>query len=536
VDARVRQWSVWVVIVGFVTLTDGRVRAEPATWPAAGRDLHNTRNQPDETRIGPDNVANLGVRWVFQVGNDIFATPAVDEASVYVPDAVGNVFAIDRESGAQRWQTTLASLTGIDGDYSRTTPTLDGSRLFLGDQGGRASQGARVLALDKASGALLWVTQIEAHPASLITQSPVVYGDSVFIGTSSNEEGLAEYVSGYACCSFRGSVVALDKATGAIRWKTYMTPTDPELGFSGTAVWGSTPVVDVKRRSLYVTTGNNYAVPPAILDCQALPTTQEIVDCVAAVPGSADNHLDAVVALDLETGKIKWSHSLSAFDAWTVSCVASDLPENDINCSTPHGEDFDFGQGPILYRTRRYGHDRELLGAGQKSGVYWALDPDDGSVVWQTQVGPGNALGGLLFGSAMDGQRIYTAVANGPNVSWQLSAASATTYGFWSALDPATGSVLWQTAGDPNVTTLIQGPLTVANGVVYGGVLDAAGTMYALDARSGDTLWTFASGGSVNAGAAVVDGAVYWGSGYFNDQQTESDKLYAFEIKDSCTL
>jgi polyvinyl alcohol dehydrogenase (cytochrome) len=213
------------------------------------------------------------------------------------------------------------------------------------------------------------------------------------------------------------------------------------------------------------------------------------------------------------------------FDPFTVACVFA-VEGNEDNCTDPRGPDYDFGQGSILYKLGN----KEFLGAGQKSGVYWAVDPDNGNVLWHTQVGPGGSLGGLQWGSAYDGKRIYAAISNNSHTAWTLPNGTVTHAGLWSALDPATGAILWQTTGTPAVTTTNQGAVSVANGVVYAGTIDAVGTMYALSASTGQTLWTYGSGGSVNSGAAIVNGTVYWGSGYGVQGigLTHNNKLYAF--------
>jgi len=197
------------------------------------------------------------------------------------------------------------------------------------------------------------------------------------------------------------------------------------------------------------------------------------------------------------------------------------------NCPAGTGPDYDFGSAPneITYQTSS--GPKTILGAGQKSGIYYALDPDTGAVLWQTQVGPGSSLGGLEWGSASDGQRIYVAVANFYGIPYATGSA-----GSWAALNPATGAILWQKA-DPNGAVDI-GPMAVANGVVYAGSMAGAATaptMFALDASNGSTLWSFASGASVNAGATIVNGIVYWGSGYTHlgiPGYTGNNKFYAF--------
>jgi polyvinyl alcohol dehydrogenase (cytochrome) len=511
-----------------------------AKWRSAGHDLSNSRSQPLETQIHTGNASRLTPKWVFQTEGDVWATPSVDANNLYFPDARGNLFAVQRSTGTQLWKRKVQDYTGVAGVIARTTPAISGRTLVLGDQGGRLGAGASVFAVDKRTGAKLWSTKVDEHPAAVITQSAVIHQGVVYVGVSSVEESLAAQVPGYVCCSFRGSVLALDLATGRVLWKTYTVPGAETPGFAGGAVWSSTPVVDATRGSLYITTGNNYIVPTAVLDCQGLPTPAEVEQCVREVPGSEHNHFDAIMSLNLRTGAIKWARSMIPFDSWNIACLFS-VPGNEGNCTDPKGEDYDFGQGATLYRARIGRRMRQLLGAGQKSGVYWAVDPSNGDVVWSTQVGPGGSLGGLEWGSATDGTRIYAAVANSLAQPWTLPSGEVTTSGFWSALDAATGSILWQTRGFPAVTTTNQGPVSVANGVVYAGTIDGPGTMYALNATNGATLWTFASGGSVNAGAAIVDGTVYWGSGYAvpGFGVSGNNKLHAFvvgsEVRDAGT-
>jgi polyvinyl alcohol dehydrogenase (cytochrome) len=170
-----------------------------------------------------------------------------------------------------------------------------------------------------------------------------------------------------------------------------------------------------------------------------------------------------------------------------------------------------------------------IVGFGQKSGIYWALNPDDGNIAWSTLVGPGSSLGGIEWGTATDGQRIYVAIANRFHLPYTLvPSGQQITWGAWSALDVATGNILWQTA-DPTVGTIDTGSVSVANGVMYAG--SYSGQMYALDARTGKIVWNFASGGSVIDGPSIVDGALYWGSGYRNiPPGIGNNKVYAFTL------
>jgi polyvinyl alcohol dehydrogenase (cytochrome) len=514
-----------------------------ADWRMAGRDLDNSRSQPSEKKIGTENVHQLVPSWVFETGSDVSATPTVTENSVYFPDWAGNLYAVAANNGRLLWSRKISDYTGRPGSISRVSPAIFEDQLIIGDHDGVAwlsigppSQGgAHVIAVDRHSGALRWITQVDAHPAAIITGSPVVHENTVYVGVSSQEEGLATNPA-YPCCTFRGSMVALDVLTGKILWKTFTVPdnggrTDQ---YSGNAIW-SPPAIDPRRGSLYIGVGNNYTVPDAVLQCQqeAIDSGNENANCEAP-----DDFFDTVLALDLTTGAIKWSHKLFGFDPWTVACLS--LPPG-VNCPSPHGPDFDFpGSGPNLLHLSDGGAGGrgrgapgesgvDLVGIGQKSGAYWALNPDNGAIVWSTIVGPGGTTGGIQWGTATDGTRIYVAITNSLHITYTLANGGPTiNWGSWAALDPRTGRILWQVP-DPTPGTVDPGAVSVANGVLYAG--SYSGAMYGLDARAGAVLFTFASGGSVIDAPSIVKGTVYWGSGYRNIAPgIGNNKVYAFTI------
>jgi polyvinyl alcohol dehydrogenase (cytochrome) len=380
-----------------------------------------------------------------------------------------------------------------------------------------------MLAFDKFTGQLVWSTQVDSHPAAIITQSATVFANRLFVGVSSQEEALAALVSGYVL-SFRGSMLALDVNTGAILWKTYTIPATP--GYTGNAIWGSSPAIDAKRGQVYVATGNNYSVPQSVLDCVEAAGNDNNARA-ACLP--ADDYFDSIMALDMRTGAIRWVTRAISYDAWTVDCIPF-FGDGDL-CPDPAGPDFDFGQAPALFTVKgANGRPVEVVGAGQKSGQYWALKPDTGEVLWVTQAGPGGTAGGLQWGSAVDGTRVYTANANSNSIPWTLPGGATTANGVWSGIDAATGELLWQRTPSHGGGT--SGPVTTANGVVYGCSLDPLGHMYALDGATGAELWSFASGGSCLSGAAISDGMLFWGSGYSNFFfGTPNNKLYAFWVK-----
>jgi len=445
---------------------------------------------------------------------------------------------VDRSTGVQRWRARISAATTITGDYARATPALSGSTLIIGTQSGKfeteqtpaAVKGAYLLGYDKATGALRWKTKVDAHFAAFVTQSAQVYKGTAYVGVASNEEAYANQLfSGgvvYACCSFRGSVLALDVATGAIKWKTYTIPDAP--GYSGNAVWGSTPAIDQARGALYIATGNNYSLPADRVACVDAAVTD--AQKRACLPG---DHFDAIMALDLSTGAVRWSFEALPYDAWNTDCGLpgfDDTPGD--NCPATAGPDYDFGQAPMLFKAKVGGLQTELVGAGEKSGDFWALNRDTGVAVWNTKVGPGGLTGGLQWGSSSDGTRIYAAAANSTGLQ----------RGYWAALSPSTGAVLWNRpdpspgVGFPGIFGYsLQGPVASANGVVYGCSLDPSGMMAAMNAATGAILWTHASGSSCLGGAAIVDGTVYWGTGYrtFGPLTTPGNRLLAFTANGS---
>src|ERR1700726_3969867 len=480
-------------------------------WRIAGQNLSNSWSQPAEHSISPANVNGLTPKWVFTTGGDVSATPTVDGNAVYFPDWGGSLFAVEKDSGRLIWSHKISDYDGVDGAVSRVSPAVDGNQVIIGDilSGNKVHNGANVIAVDRESGTLRWMTHVDDHPAAIITGSPVVFEGVVYIGVSSSEETLALDPT-YPCCSFRGSIVALDEKTGAMLWKTFDMPDNGGQpgGYSGGAIW-QPPAIDPKRGTLFIGTGNNYTAPADVETCQnATPTA----NCVAA-----DDFFDTAFALDLKTGQIKWATRLQGFDTWTVACIRPTGPK--ANCPVPTSPDFDLGgSGPNLVGN--------IVGIGQKSGIFWALNPDNGNIVWCTPVGPGASLGGIEWGTATDGQRIYVAIGNHDFLPYTLvPSGQQITWGSWSALDVATGKILWQTA-DPTTGPIDTGSVSVATGVMYAG--SYSGQMYALDTMTGKILWNFASGGSVIDGPSIVDGTVYWGSGYRNILGTGNNKVYAF--------
>jgi len=542
-----------------------------AEWPVWGGDLHNTHNAGRETAISPDTVGGLIVKWQVQTTGNVSAVPTLSDSRVYFPDfGVPNVggsglYAVDRASGEVVSKKKVTDYTGnLINNVARTSPAIFGNLLIFGDVRSQPSSvlaipgghGAVLYAVDRTTGALAWKTTLDSHPMAIVTMSPVVHAGLVYVGVSSLEEAAARL--GYDCCTFRGSMLALDARTGAIRWHRSMIPAsaDPHAGFSGAAVWGSSPSIDAARGVLYIATGNNYTLADDLQACVAAhqgDVVAQLRECYEPLD-PADNYAEAVLALDLTTGAVRWSRKMHNYGAWTFACdptLVPWLPPNPENCEDPDGLDYDFGQAPMLLTTAD-GAPRDMLAVGQKSGVFWALDPDDGHTLWATAVGPGGVLGGMEFGAASDGRRVYTQITNFDHTPFRLVAGpyagQTVRGGVWAALDVATGAILWQTpdpasfqplTGDINHVTwgngkgpgffgTAMGPLTVANGVVFAGSMDREGHMYAFDAATGHILWSFAAGGSVMAAPSIADGSLYWGSGYSSGFNNTA--FYAFGL------
>ncbi len=505
-------------LLGMVVVAPSNANPRPGSWSSWGYDTSNSRYNP-RAGLGVGNVGSLAVKWKTQTAGNVSATPAVENGVVYVPDDAGNLYAIDAATGQVKWQTDIAALTGVPGDYSRATPAIAGDILILGDQAGKSfSPDAYLLGINKADGALVWKTTIEGgYP--ILTQSATVVGGTAYVGVASYEEALVRFG---VPLSFRGKMLAVDAATGRVRWTTYTVPE----GYTGGSVWGSAPAVDFKRNSLYIATGNNYSIPATASDCVSSAAT----DAARAACIPADDMFDAIVSLDLTSGAVKWAMRALPTDAWNLTCGVPFLPGLDFptaDCPSDPGPDFDFGQAPTLYKVKG----TEYVGAGQKSGQYWAVNPDTGAVLWSQQAGTGGVGGGLQWGSAVDGSRVYTANANSEAKPWTLKDGTVTSAGGWSALDAATGVVRWTTAAPTGAGA--PGPVTAVDGVIFGCSGDAAGHMYALKASSGAILWDFASGDTCYSGASVVDGTVYWGTGYtlLPPDPHPGGALYAFSVR-----
>jgi polyvinyl alcohol dehydrogenase (cytochrome) len=489
-----------------------RTNADPPpdspAWAGWGVDAGNTRFQPASS-AGLDryDIPKLRLKWAFGFpgASATYGQPTVFAGRLYTGSEDGTVYSLDAVTGCIYW-TYQAS----DTVKTAIPVSNDGRLIFFGDTDGN------VYALKASDGSLVWKVRAESHPAARITGSPVLFGDRLYVPVSSGEEGAAEDPK-YPCCTFRGSLVALDANSGKRIWQTYTirtlaTPTRKSA--AGTQLWGpsgapiwSSPTIDPRRHAIYVATGNNYSDPPTRTS-------------------------DAVIALRADSGRVLWSRQLTPDDLWNIACVSN----NKANCPSKPGDDFDFGAPPILSRIAG----REMLLAAQKSGVVYALDPVSGSVIWQRRVAKGGPLGGIEWGGAVSGRNGYFPVSD-----W--SDSNAESGGGVIALDLLTGARRWFTPpprpgclGQFGCSAADMAPPAAIPGAVFAGSLD--GHLRAYDERDGAVIWDFdatrdfstvngvpAHGGAFNnGGPAIVNGMVYAHAGYTN--QLDGNVIFAFAV------
>jgi polyvinyl alcohol dehydrogenase (cytochrome) len=443
-----------------------------------GIDAKNTRSiSADRAGLTAQSVGQLKLRWafVFPDSLEVRSQPTVAGDALFVGSQSGTVYAMDGRSGCVHW--TFQATGEIRGSviYSDERPGSDSATrdptLLFGDAF------ANVYALDAATGALRWKVKIDDHPVARIVGTPVLSGERLYVPVGSWGEEIAAASPDYVCCSFRGSLVALDRATGAIIWKRYTIPTaaveqyrnaagNPQLGPSGATIWSS-PAFDEKRNLIYFGTGDNFSDP-------------------------ADDNSDAIFAVDADSGEIRWKRQVTANDAYNDGC---DSDRSEPTCPKQPGHDLDFTAPPILVR----GSDgKQRLLAGQKSGDAYALDPDTGSVLWHTRLSQSSNLlsGGIWFGMVSQDGRLIAPSVSLPDVLTPAGSSDefldSPVNGLY-ALDTLNGHLLWSTpAGDhcksAVCASVMMAPIGIP-GAVFAGSLD--GYIRAFDDSSGKTLWSF---------------------------------------------
>ena len=500
-------------------------------WRMIGYDSEGNRTQPFERRIGVDNVSHLAKKWVASTTGDVSATPAVVDGAVYFGDFGGTEWKLSAATGDVIWSHRISDYTGIGGDISRTSPTLAGDTLVIGDL-----SAPNIMGIDAKSGDLRWITKLDPDPHAIITGSPVLADDTIFVGTS--QAGTSTYP---------GALVALNPKTGAILWRTYSLPNPDGLpgGYWGAVMFGP-PAVDLQDRLVFAAFKVAQGEPPAVKACNAAAPGGFSESCEQ--PGS---YLSSIVAFDLKTGAPVWSYRVVGEAPWQRACGSQPpaatwcAPESDNPLNG--GDKWDLsGSGPNVFEIGHGRDKRTVVGVGEKSGVYIVLDARTGEFIWNTLVGPGGDMGGMEWGTAYDGDRIYVSITNQHHIQYLLTdngklTSTTATGGSWAALDPDSGKIIWQRA-DPQ-TEVVGGqtvgvwdlaPVSAANSVVYVASMAKGGNeFYALNGATGEILWASSAGSSVNAGPAIVNGSVYWGSGYARAGAVEgsgNNMFFAFTI------
>ncbi|MCS5490903.1 PQQ-binding-like beta-propeller repeat protein [Algoriphagus limi] len=468
--------------------------------------------------ITPENVSSLELEWAFAFPNSsiVRSKPAIIGKWMIVGSQFGEVYALNRYTGQIGW--TFQADAAIRGAISYTVQDDQLTAYF-------ADYATNTYSVDIRTGELIWKSRAAHHPLSAVTGSVAVYDDIVYVPITSFEV-ISSQNPEYACCTSSGGVTALNAKTGEEIWKHRVIAEEarevgkkengyPSYGPSGAPVWAS-PTVDVERGLLYIGTGENYTFPPT-------------------------NTSDAIQALDLKTGELVWNWQATANDTWNLSC-----PDNP-NCPTPTGPDVDFGMAPILVYDSI--NQRDMLVAGQKSGVVHALLPETGEVLWQSRIGKGGALGGIHWGMATDGNLVYAANSDNVFALDPSDPSLGPTPGIY-ALNLQTGEQVWKTAPPPcsegprrNCQQSNSAAPTLIPGVVFEG--DLNGFIRAYSSQDGTVLWEFDTvreyetvngqkgmGGSIDGpGPVVADGMLYVNSGYSMFGEMPGNVLLAFKVK-----
>ncbi len=501
-----------------------------SSWNGWGNGNGNQRFQSAAgAGLSAADVPKLKLKWAFAVPGVIrvYGQPTIVGGTAFFGTASDKVFALDAKTGCIKWQfeadagvRTAISIGQVGGKWTA----------FFGDLRGQ------VYAIDATNGQAIWKQRVEDHPLTYITAAPNLYDGRLYVGVASREETATG--PDYTCCTFRGSVVALDAASGKQIWKTHTIAGEPKptvddgtgkklWGPAGGSVWGA-PTVDPKAHAVYVGTGNDYTGPE--------PKTTE-----------------AVMAFDMKDGHVLWSQQTYHDDVEFQPCAT---PADPMKCK--HGPDYDFGSSPVLADLP--GGKRVVM-TGQKSGVVHGMDPDNGGkILWQTRIGKGGYEGGIEFGMATDGKLLYaplsdfrfTVAINGEagaraTIMGVPTTLDPTSGGGVFAIDPATGKIVWHApAADCHGRTDCSPAQTAAPtaipGVVFSGAID--GHMRAYSAVDGKVIWDVDTqqtydpvdgvpghGGSIDGpGPVVVDGILYTNSGYGYVGEATGNVLLAYSV------
>lgn len=526
-----------------ISWSDQRVDGGVATASARARDgwygwgggPWNDR-QALGSRVDSGNIGQLVKRCEKRYEAGPSAAPLVDGGVAYYTTWTGLLVALDYGACDVVWATNVTAAilafapvtelqrrSGINA-VSRSSPVTDGRALFVG-----TLAHALVMAVDKRTGAVLSTLQIDAHPVAIVTQSPTFFDGRLLVGTSSLEVTSAT-LPGYDCCSHVGSMNAVVLRAGRLE----LAWTRPTIGplrnvtgppLSGASVWGSQPVGDAARGQVIVATGNTHSVPREIEDCQAATRDLYVVRH-GLVPDPClprDALQEAVVALDLATGRVNWARQLGPLDAWNVACVGAPASGTTANCPAYPGLDADFGMAPsFVPGSDHTPHGLDVVVVGQKNGHLYCLSAATGAVLWAVVTGPAGLEGGLSWGVAVDGAAVYYTLINTARAPHTDADGHSIRNSAFGAVRLGDGATLWKVAV-PRGRQSIVAPTVAGDLVLAGstgtanaatGWIDGPGSFVALDKRTGRVVRETALDDYFKGGIAVVGDRVFLGTGY----------------------
>lgn len=478
-------------------------------YPNWGGSLRNHRSLAPGAGPSRRDLDRLAVQWVvaFPEATQLRSHPTAAGGALFVGSHNGSVYALDQATGCTRWH--FKALAEVRSAITITeVPEAAGN----GEGGERrlavfADRAANAYAVDAETGELLWTQSVDSHPSAAVTGSVSAHEGRLYVPVSSNED-VGPLDIGYACCTHAGAVVALDARSGTILWRTSTIEEPPRVigqtdtgtdivGPSGASVW-NTPSISKRHGLLFVGSGNNHSRP-------------------------ASARSDSILAMDLRSGDVVWSHQAQVGDAWNAACLW--MVSDQSGCPSPVGPDIDFGATTMLVSVE----DRELLVAGAKSGVLHVFDAATGEVLWKRRVSQGGPEDGIRYGMATRDGVLYVPSTDSRDDPNHGENARPGLY----AIALAEGEPLWSIdretlcAEPGGCNDEIGAPPLVLDELLFVGAVD--GVLYALDRATGEVLWRFdtartfttlrgtsTEGGSIygTVGPMYANGRLFVSSGY----------------------
>lgn len=510
--------------------------AAPVLSNGFGFNLANTRNQVSSINSG--NIGRLALDYTLAEPNvkERRGAPAVTEQTIYY-HLPGAVEAVDRVSGCRYFSTAVSGRVRSASVTLYDDPVLKKRLFAVGTFDGF------VHAFDAKTGAIVWSADVEEFGDQNMVTGGIQYHNGKLIVPVATKAVITAALT-LACCESHGSVVALNSATGAKLWRFHGTDEADVLSSTrkapnGVSVW-STPLIDTARNQILFGTSQNLTQP-------------------------VTEYADSIVAIDLNTGAVKWHYKAIEDDAYNATC---DLDTPVVNfCDGP---DHDWDVITPLLTKNSAGAD--VIIAGDKSGNVFSLNPASGTLIWENRIGAGGKLGGIHWAMAVNSSHVFVGIADVTAAKSSVidSLLGTDIFGFTSiavpmiqvpnampglyALDKDTGIVAWEFhdthfADGVLVDSIYSAGLTVTNDLLFAASLD--GVVKAFRAADGEQLWSFdtainvtdkygraGNGGTVESVGPVIAGNnMLLNSGYntfggTNEFQSgPGNALFVFKLK-----